>query len=81
EIYNSLFGNKIKIDSSLSISDKLRKAIDSTIQELKSEKKGSVVISGIQDKNYQDLILQINEKLVSNSFIPSKTILTRNGKD
>ena len=81
EIYNSLFGNKIKIDSSLSISDKLRKAIDSTIQELKSEKKGSVVISGIQDKNYQDLILQINEKLASNSFIPLKTILTRNGKD
>ena len=31
EIYNSLFSKKIKIDSSLSISDKLRKAIDNTI--------------------------------------------------
>jgi molybdopterin-containing oxidoreductase family iron-sulfur binding subunit len=81
EIYNSLFGNKIKIDSNLSISDKLRKAIDATIEEIKSNKKGSVVISGIQDENYQNLILQINEKLSSNSFNPSKTILTRNGND
>ena len=81
EIYNSLFSKKIKIDSSLSISDKLRKAIDNTIEEIKSNKKGSVVISGIQDENYQNLILQINEKLSSNSFNPSKTILTREGKD
>ena len=81
EIYNSLFSKKIKIDSDLSISDKLRKAIDNTIEEIKSNKKGSVVISGIQDENYQNLILQINEKLSSNSFNPSKTILTRDGKD
>ena len=44
EIYNSLFSKKIKIDSNLSISDKLRKAIDNTIEEIKSNKKGSVVI-------------------------------------
>ena len=81
EIYNSLFSEKIKIDSNLSISDNLRKAIDSTILEIKSNKEGSVVISGIQEESYQNLILQINEKLSSNSFNPSKTILTRNGKD
>ena len=81
EIYNSLFGKKIKIDSNLSISDKLRKAIDTTIEEIKSNKKGSVIISGIQDENFQNLILQINEKLSSDSFNPSKTILTRNGND
>ena len=81
EIYNSLFGKKIKIDSNLSISDKLRKAIDTTIEEIKSNKKGSVIISGIQDENYQNLILEINEKLSSDSFNPSKTILTRNGND
>ena len=34
-----------------------------TIKEIKSNKKGSVVISGIQDENYQNLILLINEKL------------------
>ena len=40
-----------------------------------------MVISGIQDENYQNLILLINEKLSSKSFNPSKTILTRDGKD
>ena len=59
----------------------MRKAIDTTIEEIKSNKEGSVVISGIQDENYQNLILQINEKISSNAFNPSKTILTRNGKD
>ncbi|MGC6471156.1 MAG: 4Fe-4S dicluster domain-containing protein, partial [Flavobacteriales bacterium] len=81
EIYNSLFSNKINFDSNFSIPEKLRKAIDTTIEEIKSNKKGSVVISGIQDENYQNLILQINEKISSNAFNPSKTILTRNGKD
>ena len=81
EIYNSIVGNKIKIKSDISLSLKLKSIVDETIKEIKLNKKNSVIITGIQDKKYQSLVLEINEKIGSKSFLPSKTIFTRSGKD
>ena len=81
EIYKSLVNNNVNIESEISLSPKLKKIVQQTINEISSGAGSSVVISGINDKDYQSLILEINESIGSKSFIPSKTILTRTGKD
>ena len=43
--------------------------------------KNPVVVSGIQDFDYQSLVLEINQKLNSEAFQPHKTIFTRQGND
>ena len=45
------------------------------------ESNNPVVVSGIQEVEYQSLILDINQRLNSNAFQPEKTILTRQGND
>ena len=59
----------------------MKRIVAETIQEIKSGNQGSVVISGIQEQNYQSLVLEINEKLNSHSFLPSKTILSRSSSN
>ena len=81
EIYKSLVNNNVNIESEISLSPKLKKIVQQTINEIRSGAGSSVVISGINDKDYQSLILEINESIGSKSFLPSKTILTRTGKD
>ena len=81
EIYKSLVNNNVNIESEISLSPKLKKIVQQTINEISSGAGSSVVISGINDKDYQSLILEINESIGSKSFLPSKTILTRTGKD
>ena len=81
EIYKSLVNNNVNIESEISLSPKLKKIVQQTINEISSGADSSVVVSGINDKDYQSLILEINESIGSKSFLPSKTILTRTGKD
>tara|TARA_B100000900_G_scaffold338468_1_gene300633 strand:+ start:4309 stop:7431 length:3123 start_codon:yes stop_codon:yes gene_type:complete len=81
EIYKQIVGKQIKIKSSISLSNKIRNIVLDLINEINQGGKGSVVISGIQDEDYQSLVLEINEKIGSYSFQPSKTILTRSSSD
>ena len=81
EIYKSIVGNKIQLKSDISLNKKTKKIVDALIREIKSAADGSVVISGIKDEDYQSLVLEINEKLNSYSFNPSKTIFTRSSDD
>ena len=52
-----------------------------TIAEIKSSKEGAVIVSGLKDEKYQSLVLEINEKIKSKSYLPHETIYKRNGKD
>ena len=75
-IYTKLF----KSSSDLNLSDRLNKVVDSLFNEL-LESKNPVVVSGIQEIEYQSLVLEINQKLNSKAFQPNKIILTRQGND
>ena len=82
EIYKSLFGdNKVKLESNLQLSKNLQNIVDTTIKELKSAKAGAVVITGIQEKEYQLLALEINEKIKSIAFQPNETIFTSSSRN
>ncbi len=81
EIYRSIVGNKIQLKSDISLNKKTKKIVDELIKEIKSASEGSVIISGIKEDYYQSLVLEINEKLNSYSFDPSKPILTRSSDD
>ena len=75
-IYSKLFNTPVDIN----ISDKLVKVVNGLMKEL-LESNNPVVVSGIQDVEYQSLVLEINQRLNSNAFQPEKTILTRQGND
>ena len=82
EIYKSLLGkNKISIKSDQVLSNKIDKIVKQTIAEIKSSKQGAVIVSGLKDEKYQSLVLEINEKIKSKSYLPHETIYKRNGKD
>ena len=81
EIYKAIVGKNINVKTDISLNPKMKRIVAETIQEIKSGNQGSVVISGIQEQNYQSLVLEINEKLNSHSFLPSKTILTRSSSN
>jgi len=75
-IYSKLFNTPADIN----ISDKLAKVVNDLMKEL-LESNNPVVVSGIQEVEYQSLVLDINQRLNSNAFQPEKTILTRQGND
>ncbi|MDC1310794.1 TAT-variant-translocated molybdopterin oxidoreductase, partial [Flavobacteriaceae bacterium] len=75
-IYSKLFNTPADIN----ISDKLAKVVNDLMKEL-LESNNPVVVSGIQEVEYQSLILDINQRLNSDAFQPEKTILTRQGND
>ena len=81
EIYKKLVGNNIDLESEISLEPKLKKIVDETVREIQSDPSGAVIITGLQDENFQSLILEINEKIKSSSYQPQKTILTRNGNE
>ncbi len=81
EIYKKIVGKKISVKYQQSLSPKLKKVTDEVIKEIRDGGNGSVIVSGINDINYQSMVLEINEKISSNSFLPSKTILTRSSSD
>ena len=75
-IYSKLFNTKADIN----ISDKLVNVVNDLMKEL-LESENPVVVSGIQDVEFQRLVLDINQKLNSKAFQPERTILTRQGND
>ncbi|MDC1492856.1 TAT-variant-translocated molybdopterin oxidoreductase [Flavobacteriaceae bacterium] len=75
-IYSKLFN----VPASIKLTDKLDKVVIGLMKEL-LESNNPVVVSGIQDVEYQSLVLDINQRLNSNAFQPEKTILTRQGND
>ncbi|MDG1219387.1 MAG: TAT-variant-translocated molybdopterin oxidoreductase, partial [Flavobacteriaceae bacterium] len=75
-IYSKLFNTQVEIN----ISDKLVNVVNDLMKEL-LESENPVVVSGIQDVEFQRLVLDINQKLNSKAFQPERTILTRQGND
>ena len=75
-IYSKLFNTQVDIN----ISDKLVNVVNDLMKEL-LESDNPVVVSGIQDVEYQSLVLDINQRLNSKAFQPERTILTRQGND
>lgn len=75
-IYSKLFN----LQADINISDKLVKVVNSVMNEL-LESDNPVVVSGIQEVEYQNLVLDINQRLNSKAFQPENTILTRQGND
>ena len=75
-IYSKLFNENIKIE----LSEKLENIVSSLLNEIKTSK-NAVVVTGIQDIEYQKLVLDINQKLNSPAFEPDNIILTRQGND
>jgi len=76
-IYSKLFSTNNEIN----LSENLKHKVDSTIKEILNSKKNAVIVSGINDVNYQELVLQINEKIKSKAFKPNQIIKTRLGND
>ena len=74
-IYSKLFS----INNIINLSDKLQKVVDSTVKEILNSKNKAVLVSGINDVDYQSIVLQINEKIKSKAFKPNETIKTRLG--
>jgi molybdopterin-containing oxidoreductase family iron-sulfur binding subunit len=74
-IYSKLFS----INNNINLSEKLQKTVDSTVSEILNSKSKAVLISGINDVNYQSLVLQINERIKSEAFNPNEIIKSRMG--
>ena len=82
ELHQMFLGSKkLNIKSDLKLSDKLSDIAKQTIKEIKSAKDGAVIVTGIKDQKYQSLVLEINEKINSKSYLPQQSIFKRNGKD
>jgi len=75
----SIYSKIFSINNNINLSDKLQKTVDSTVSEILNSKSNAVLISGINDANYQSLVLQINEKIKSKAFNPNETIKSRLG--
>jgi len=74
-IYSKLFS----VNNSINLSKKLQKIVDTTVDEILKNKDRAVIVSGIDDVDYQSIILQINERIKSKAFKPHEIIKTRLG--
>ena len=63
-IYNTIVGASVPV----TLDSKLKAEVTKAAQQLKAAGSKGVLVSGIQDKNAQLLVLAINQKLVSESF-------------
>ena len=75
----AIYSRIYSINNSIKLSEKLQKLVDTTVDEILKNKDKAVIVSGIDDVNYQSMILQINEKIKSKAFKPNEIIKTRLG--
>ena len=75
----SIYSRIFSINNSIKLSEKLQKLVDTTVDEILKNKDKAVIVSGIDDVDYQSMILQINEKIKSKAFKPNEIIKTRLG--
>jgi len=76
-IYNIISGSSVKV----SLDDQFKTEVTKVAQQLKAAGSKGVLVSGIQDKNAQLLVLAINQKLASEAFITSGTRQIRKGSN
>ena len=75
----SIYSRIFSINNTIKLSEKLQKLVDTTVDEILKNKDKAVIVSGIDDVDYQSIILQINEKIKSKAFKPNEIIKTRLG--
>ncbi len=76
-IYNIVTGSSVAI----SLDDQFKSEVTKAAQQLKAAGSKGVLVSGIQDKNAQLLVLAINQKLASEAFTTSGTRQIRKGSN
>ena len=76
-IYNIVTGSAIAV----SLEDKFKSEVTKAAQQLKSAGSKGVLVSGIQDKNAQLLVLAINQVLASEAFSTFGTRQIRKGSN
>ncbi|MES2574561.1 MAG: TAT-variant-translocated molybdopterin oxidoreductase [Bacteroidota bacterium] len=74
-IYNVVVGASVPV----TLDEKLKTEVTKAAQQLKAAGSKGVLVSGIQDKNAQLLVLAINQKLASESFSTVGTRQIRKG--
>jgi MoCo/4Fe-4S cofactor protein with predicted Tat translocation signal len=77
QIYNIVTGSAVAV----SLEDKFKSEVTKAAQQLKSAGSKGVLVSGIQDKNAQLLVLAINQVLASEAFSTSGTRQIRKGSN
>ena len=76
-IYNIVTGSSVAV----SLDDQFKSEVTKAAQQLKAAGSKGVLVSGIQDKNAQLLVLAINQKLASEAFTTSGTRQIRKGSN
>ena len=76
-IYNVVTGSSV----SVSLDEKFKAEVNKAAQQLKAAGSKAVLVSGIQDKNAQLLVLAINKALASESFNTSGVRQIRKGSN
>ena len=76
-IYNIITGSSVAV----SLDEKMKQEVTKAAQQLKSAGTKGVLVSGIEDKNAQLLVLAINKALSSESFVTSGTRQIRKGSN
>jgi MoCo/4Fe-4S cofactor protein with predicted Tat translocation signal len=76
-IYNIVTGSAVAV----SLEDKFKSEVTKAAQQLKSAGSKGVLVSGIQDKNAQLLVLAINQVLASEAFSTTGTRQIRKGSN
>lgn len=74
-IYNVVTGSAVTVN----LDDKFKAEVNKAAQQLKAAGSKGVLVSGIQDKNAQLLVLAINQVLASEAFTTSGTRQIRKG--
>jgi MoCo/4Fe-4S cofactor protein with predicted Tat translocation signal len=77
QIYNVITGSSVAV----SLDDKFKSEVNKAAQQLKAAGSKGVLVSGIQDKNAQLLVLAINQVLASEAFSASGTRQIRKGSN
>ncbi len=76
-IYNVITGSSVAV----SLDNQFKSEVTKAAQQLKAAGSKAVLVSGIQDKNAQLLVLAINQKLASEAFTTSGTRQIRKGSN
>ncbi|OYU82257.1 MAG: quinol:cytochrome C oxidoreductase [Flavobacterium sp. BFFFF1] len=76
-IYNVVVGGS----ASVSLDANIKAGVDKAAQQLKSSGSKGLLVSGIQDKNAQLLVLAINSRLASEAFLGSGVRQIRKGSN
>jgi molybdopterin-containing oxidoreductase family iron-sulfur binding subunit len=76
-IYNIVTGSAVSVN----LDDKFKAEVTKAAQQLKAAGSKGVLVSGIQDKNAQLLVLAINQALASEAFTTSGTRQIRKGSN